>query len=365
MKEARQPLPKISEQKDSYRNPWKWLAAIIIFIAGFSLTSQFINFNLQRIVTTLDIPALNPKLEDIKREGSQYDFVFIGSSRVFRGIDPVKVDEEARKLACNIKTYNFGIGGLSVLEQRHVLKRLHETGVSIDTIIIEPYSVSDNKLDGYISDRRRFFYTWDNLPNLILDQLTMPNNILYKIRNVAYLLFGFSREQVSVGRLSYLLFPQQPKVKDQWDKPIHRGHMPLDDEIGPVYDKRKAQFMRMVSRIEEKIEKAINNPGLRDSSGNRFELVQRIVNDVRTKNINTAIIFMPSPLFILNSRDLEDKISNKLTESLPIINLNEPAHYRDLFEIENYFDGGHLNQRGAGVLAKHLASELCALQNDN
>ena len=363
----RQPLPGAREKNTGSRKPWKGFAVALFAIFGFSLASQLIIFNSPKTVSTLDIPALTRKLEDIKQQGSHYDFVFLGSSRVFRGINPLEIDAEAGRLGCNIRTYNFGIAGLSILEQKYVLDKLYATGIGIETIIVEPYSVTIRELDNFLSDRRRFFYTWDNLAELVLDQNTMPDNSKPKKRRerLAFLLYGFMREQSGIGRLSNLLFPQQQKAGGIWDSPIRRGYRPLDEESAKNFTKRKKQFVRRAVKFEDEIAKATNNPAARKSSGDRFELVLGVADKIRAMEIKPAILLMPKPAHITHSNDLEERLVNETPSPLPIINLNRPDYYGDLFKASNFFDGSHLNSRGAIRLARHLAPRLCAMQTGN
>jgi hypothetical protein len=361
----RKSLPEIREPNKNSRKLWKGFASIFVTIASFLVASQIIDSASQRTVSTLDMPALSTKLEDMGQEDGKYDFVFLGSSRVFRGINPTQIEAEARKQACDLRIYNFGIGGMSLIEQKYILNQLYELGIDIGTIFIEPYSVTNLKLDDYIADRRRYFYTWNNLPDLLLDQFTNTDVIPYKLRNLAYLLFGFAHEKSGVGRLSYLLFPQQPKAQKLWNKPIQKGHIPLDEEYGQIFDSRRKQFALVASKLEKKIEAAALNPMRRTSSGNRFKIVLGVTDEIRRYKIEPAIIIMPHPRQILHSSDLEERLVDDSTETLPIINLNRPDYYSDLFMVENFFDGAHLNRRGAAVLAKYLAPELCALQSVN
>jgi len=367
IQQPRQPLPNVRGKNKTRRNHLKGFAAVLVAISSFLLASQFICFNLPKSVSTLDLPALDRKLEDIKKQGSNFDFVFLGSSRVFRGINPAEIDAQASKQGCIIKTYNFGIAGLSMLEQKYILERLHESGIGIDTVVFEPYSITLRDFDNYISDRRRFFYNWGNLAGLLLDQNTMPDNIKRKVRRerLSYLLYAFMREQTGVGRLSYLLFPTQSTSRGTWDSPILRGYRPLDEESAKKFIMRKRHFVRHVGKFQEEVKKAAINPGARISSGNRFELVLDVADTIRDMKIEPAVIFMPKPAYIRHSRNLEDRLTSKTTEVLPIINMNKPEYYSDLFKTDNFFDSSHLNAHGAMVLAGLLAPRLCALQARN
>jgi hypothetical protein len=366
-KQPRQSLPDVRERIKKSRQPWKVFMAILLVIIGFLAASQFISVNFPKTVSTLDIPALDRKLEDIKLNGSKYDFVFLGSSRVFRGINPVEIDAQARRQGCDIKTYNFGIAGLSILEQKYILDKLHASGIEIGTIVVEPYSVTIRDFSNFISDRRRYFYSWENLTALIGDQDTMPDNAKTKVRRkrLAYLLYGFLQEQTGFGRLGHMLFPRQSRYGGTWDSTISRGYKPLDEETARNFKRRSKQFVRRATKFEEEVKRASSNPEARKNSRNRFELVLGVTDKIRSMDMEPAILFMPKPAYIMHSRDLEDRLANNSTGDLPIINLNRPDNYKNLFKVDNFYDSSHLNARGATVLAGYLAPHLCELESSH
>ena len=356
-RQVRQPLPLPGNKDQTGRKHLRAAAAVL-------LVSQLINIYLPKNVAALDIPALDRKLKDIKQQKSRFDFVFLGSSRIYRGIDAIEIDQEAGKRGCDINTYNFGIAGLSILEQKYVLDRLHESGVGIDSIYIEPYSVPIRDTDNFFSDRRRYSYTWNNLPSLLIDQLTEPDKTKDAVRRerIRYMLFAFIQEQSGVGRLSHLIFPQPAKHQRQWDSPIRKGYLPLDEESAPKFKARKKRFSRRAGKFMKEIEKAIEHPNKSRNSKNRYSLVLGVVNHIHSMSITPGVIIMPKPAYISHARDLESRLIKETSGSLPIINLNSPVHYSDLFTLDNFYDGSHLSDQGARVLAVHLANELCTLK---
>lgn len=355
----RQSLPQSLKVDNGLQRRQHWVGLAALALIGFVLASQTIRLSLPKSVVALDIPLAKQKLQELKSGGPEYDVVFLGSSRVYRGIDPLGLEAAARFQGCRIKSYNFGIPGLSVLEQVHLLEWINAIELKIKSIIVEPYSVPARHMDQFLSDRMRYFYEWRHLRDLFIDLITSPIDVKRKITGIRYLSISFIREQIGVGRLSSALFPVNPAAEDGPFASTRRGFRPLDEELGPAFRARQQHFSNSVKQFERKVKDAIKNPNAPRSSGNRFELVMRLVEKVQDLDARPGVIFMPQIASVSHARDLEKRLGTASAERVDIINLNNPTRYRNVFNRDNWFDSAHLNAKGATVLAQQLAVELC------
>lgn len=154
--EDREPLP-VSRQP-GFHTSRAWFLAAALVCLGFGLASQrMIQFAGPR-ETTLDLPEVRDRLAELLESDERYDAVFLGSSRVYRAIDPAALEAHAATLGCRLNAFNLGIPGLSLREQKEILQHLGSLDLQIEAVFLEPYSVANRNLDLMLSERRRRFY---------------------------------------------------------------------------------------------------------------------------------------------------------------------------------------------------------------
>src|SRR5687767_13062240 len=92
------------------------LLALAAFVAGAAL--------LRTRVPLADEVNLGTKLAYFEANAEEYDALYLGSSRVQRGLDTVQVDAELRAAGFPMRSFNFGVRGLHSFELDYVLHRL-------------------------------------------------------------------------------------------------------------------------------------------------------------------------------------------------------------------------------------------------
>ena len=66
-------------------------------------------------------------LRDFGREKDRYDLVFVGSSLVYRSIDPRIIDEELARAGFRVRSYNLGLPGMRPHEANALLRQVLAT----------------------------------------------------------------------------------------------------------------------------------------------------------------------------------------------------------------------------------------------
>jgi len=314
--------------------------------------------------STLDIPLAEQKLSILENNVTQYNVVFLGTSRMYRGIDPDIVDAEANTLGCHIKSYNLGIPGLSTLEQDYLIDRLEQLQTGINTIIIEPYSVPDRTLGQFISEQRRYFYDWEHMADVFRDHFSMPNVSGMKVigRDTLYLIYGFLYEQAGVGRLSKLFFPTPEQTDHSHEFKPSSGFQSTDEVHDESMTKRREIFLKHIGSFENKIKKSGHNTPTRSIIHSRYDMTAPVISHINNIKKKPVVLMMPQIAFSNNAKVLEQQLLSMPDKQFTVINLNKPAQYTDLFTSDNWFDEAHLNKQGSIVLSKIVARRLCATQ---
>lgn len=340
-----------------------WLMGIIVFLIGFVLASQLIIYLIPGASDHLDIPLAEQKFNILKNSDHQYNVVFLGTSRMYRGIDPDIVDAEAKKLGCQIKSYNLGIPGLSSLEQQYLVEQLNTFKNSINTIVIEPYSVPDRTLNQFTSKQRRFFYDWEHIEDVVRDHFSMPNVLGLKVisRDSFFLVYAFIYEQMGVGRLSQLFFPIPEQANETYDFKPSSGFQSIDAVHNDEMTRRRNNFLTRIESFKNKLKQ----PGITANQGtmnSRYDITMQTVNDINDIKKKPVVLMMPQIAFAQHAKTLEQQLLVSSDKTISVMNLNKPKHYTDLFNIDNWFDESHLNKQGSVILSTLVARHLCAVQ---
>jgi hypothetical protein len=89
------------------------LLALVSFAAGAWL--------FRSVVPHAEGGRLHAKLEYFAEHKDEFDAVYLGASRVFRGLDPVLVDEELARGGLDVRSFNFGASAMWTFEQDYLL----------------------------------------------------------------------------------------------------------------------------------------------------------------------------------------------------------------------------------------------------
>lgn len=346
-----------------YRGAKKWFVGLIMGFVGFLLTSQFISNNFSSTTVPLELPLADQKLDAIEAIDAKYNVLFLGTSRTLRGVNPMVLDSEAKKYGCHIRAFNFGIHGLSLLEQSFLIDRIAESGKSFKTIVIEPYSVPDRRLNQFISGRRRYFYNWSNIADIFIDHFTMPHvrGPRRCLTDTICIATGFIYEQSGVGRITNFIFPAASPKKGYKPTEISTGFIPKNGYLGGKGGSINQRYLEKVDRFMQVQKTAAEKASVRHKVDFRYDLVVGIVDKIRRLNIEPVILIMPQIEFY-DSKCLAEKITTSCGKTLSVLNFNSPSDYPELFKCENRSDIAHLNRQGSTVMSKLLAPKLCSIQ---
>lgn len=103
--------------------PVKGLLATLLALGSFFATHVLLGRTLE---TRPDLRLLADSVEaqkfaQFRAHRDEYDLVYVGTSRVYRGFDPATFDQTLAELGHPLRSYNFGLVGMGYLEQRFIV----------------------------------------------------------------------------------------------------------------------------------------------------------------------------------------------------------------------------------------------------
>jgi hypothetical protein len=331
----------------------KGLLATSLVLLGFvSTNALFARFLSGRSELRLPLGSTERvKLAEYREHAGEYDAVFVGTSRILRGVDPTVFDRSMGELGHPLRSYNFGLNGMGFLEQLHLVDWiLAQRPDRLRFLFIEPTErdavmrlVGREEHKVNLFTMRSVYWhapeetwlgihaTWDS-PRKTAKKIELTRlhllHLVHRLCNVG----------VGVGLVNIFLTPGEPGAG------LVAGFVPRDPE-GPEWDAVAEGAQR---------EAAAHEPG-------------RLVVDFMTKMAERTRAAGVRPLFVLPPTPQAPVLSRYLDASdwqapAEVLHYSRKSFPEILADQNQYFyDEGHLNLRGAELFSARLARDFAAL----
>ena len=367
-----------------------------------------------RLLDRLAVPGggdlIGSKRQVFERRAASVDTVLLGSSHVYRGIVPERLDAAFERAGVEAHTYNFGIQLPNLIELHRVLREVLEKSPGLRRVVLEymqlvpqidpenafvPRSIywhdrsgafeavervgywsrerggsfpyverTERTADGGRVLRHRYSSTglFDRLlPN---DLRAQRDHYLHWLANLAMIgrskdlargLLGRDHSQVAwIGPGSgYVSLEREERRLEEYGKHqnTYRDRRRLFQGDPEAYLKRVEKL-----RSEEVVfgdEEWMNSELLRVDD---LEVLRRMRSDCREAGAELVVVVMPANS---TNRPLERRLEAEL--DVPVLVYTDPDRHPELFDPELRFDSGHFNEDGAQVFTDILAADLLAL----
>jgi hypothetical protein len=268
-------------------------------------------------------------------KNKQYDYAFIGASRVFNGISPVEIDS---LLGSN--GINLGTSGAGFPENLLLLRQFWKNGNTIKNLIVEVNSITIGdpvkRISHSFSDEKFLFLYGDPTVDSIIRANTNPVKHYFR----EYIPFFKYAEYNNIYPINKVLFG------------FDKGYYDYDKEKGSVIFKRVPSDSALFNRKSKPQERAVYQPS--------ESTLRTIVDEARAHGV--TVIFYSAPTF---KKYLPYEIGHQAChEAIVGIAREKKVPYYDLeflppFEDSTLFkDKGHLNADGVTIFSKIISDTL-------
>ncbi|MEM1057009.1 MAG: hypothetical protein AAGI52_15910 [Bacteroidota bacterium] len=311
-----------------------------------------------------DIAPYWDKLQDVRRV--QPEVVFLGSSRTFRHIDPVRLDSLR---ADGVTSYNFGVQGSRSLETHFRADRLLEMDLPVQRMIIE-FGPVDIAIPERAATTRRIQHYHDARRATIGTQVAMASGrpFVRRVRPAANRWRYWTRNTFLVGWGR--AWANAVVTERQSDRPRRaqaigrRGYVPLGSGEADQEARREAflseegqeEFAQRMTAIRAR---ESYEPTDRD----RVTADAWIALAERASARGVEVIYVEQ-VGTEKGAGVTRLVREALGEDAVIV-LNDPARYPELFETDAWFDVGHLREAMALRSTDILAAELPLLSGSS
>ncbi len=305
------------------------------------------------------------KLDFLRAHTDTYDVLLVGSSRFHYDIDPAVLDAAAAEAGCRVRTFNFGVQGLTAAEQSWLTGKLAEIGGRRPkAVLIERPQLPLGTWQYAGSDRHRIGHgdlhqVWLSTQAL----LTSQRGRLAIAVDVGYVMLGFLYNQLGPGELARLFKPAPSEVPaDGFTIDLSRdGFIPLEQEVSPRLTARAdrmdwAEFATRLKKLraEPPVPRALS-PMRLDHLRTQIVEAQRVAPQVVLTLLPQAIRSV-----VDDSASIAAAGAAGAFGSLPILDLADPLAHPLLFADGIWFDDDHLKGDGVPRVSHELGRMLCA-----
>lgn len=335
--------------------------SILIFFAALIGTGLV----LSEIRPFAAVPALKEKFAWFATHADDYDTLFIGTSRIYRGIQPAVFDEATAAAGVPTHSFNLGIDAMSPPEDAYVLERIanlrpkHLRWVFIETGPTRPgvgYGGEDNVRSLHWHDTTRTVLACRSV-------LAPPG----RERRWSALLFGSAEERrplalagshvwlwltrtLNAGRGALLLEAYlQPAPRARLSAVLGRGRdgfMPAGDGK-PMPDAERADYER---RFAE-----------RAAKGSRISFLDRDAQCSLDLMLTRLRALGARPVLLVPPFLHEARQYPKPGCPAPVLDYGEIEKWPALFELDHRVDRSHLNPAGADLFTRAVAADFIEL----
>lgn len=322
---------------------------------------------------------LEIKFAEFAARKDEFDTLFLGSSRTFRGFDPQQFDELTAAGGRPTRSFNFGVPGMRAMEIDRLLERVDELAPAqlrwifvdpegLQILLEEQNALAREVIDWHDPTRTRLICTYaltslgDTPSRERATRLLRPHVIA-----AAYHLAGVGRGLTLVDRLLGQM--PDPAWVDETLGPRRDGFVPYGSEsavgaergaAGTVRrGRRHRRFLRQLGTYEALLEDyRASEPAAGAAHPQALQAFESIA--ARVEALGARIVFVTQPGLYYQEDLIRAAAAGEVTT---LLRFDQPAALPELYDPAQRWDPNHLNHLGAALFTELLAAQFLQLDD--
>jgi len=279
-----------------------------------------------------------------KNKEAKFNTLFFGSSHIFRQVNPILFDKKNNEKGVNTKSYNFATWGCNTVEQFYLVNQFlkNENTEYINDVFFELLNAKEIDNINLYTKRGHYYVnnkSIDNLINTIRDQ-----------RFNIYLNYFFSYLLNFLNYRSTFYYAESSNshVVNVTNLSLNKnGFLSLTEEaaINPnTYTKRVNYFKNNSKFVMNNVKKYIKKAYYKSL---KFYLDEMNILAIKYPNIKFHAVCHPMNL----------SLYSKEYKNINVISMRGKAWKNLISKKENYFDKGHLSEKGANIFTTEISNQ--------
>jgi len=314
---------------------------------------------LDSVVPEPSDPRLEEKLAWYEEHRDRVDTLLIGSSRVFRQVNPDHFDEQMRAHGLESYSFNMGLPSMKLPEMYFILGQILDAEKANPKRIfaaIESKALTD-VIDEENAGTSRVVY-WHDLGSTIyaiellwdhnersLENLTERELWLATLEHAkSFLMKELNISQAASAIGAHFEDSSAERLRMTRGLVKQRGFSSLEARRG--FRRRRNRLLRGAKKWERQVEhkaRSYRRPAKEGVVPETVETLETLARPVRRVGSELVLFVAPNPK--VDSRWMEGIAT--LDAFGPVLIYDDPNRHPDLYRRENYFDLGHLNDQAS------------------
>jgi hypothetical protein len=334
----------------------RFFGYVVISIAGFCLTAA----GLRIFLPPPSIDGLSVKIQFIQDHRDEIDTLFIGSSRVYHGVNPGAFDAVTTAAGVPTHSYNFGVDAMLPPETFYVAdqvlaanpRKLRWVFIELDDVqvTISPEHARTQRALAW-HDWKRTWLVGRKLLDLDVPQKwKQKRNRILQNQPALAMHFGlFLQRFANTGRIFDLThwYPQEEDASQMEYEPAGDGYAPT---MVPMDSERRARYEAWVAS-----DPASAKPKEIDRYAD--QVFRHYVGAFRSIGATAIFFVTPGSRMVLPSKFVGP-------EPGPVLAFNDAEAFPNLYLASSRIDEGHLNAVGADEFTRMLALRFLSWKRD-
>jgi hypothetical protein len=349
----------------------KRLRYVLLGVVSFFAVSSLVGIVLWQAMGLNEHDPFTQKIASAE-EKMPVDALFIGASYIEGGIDPSIFDKEMAAHGHPFKSYNLGVGTLSVVEMNEAVKEVLARRNCCRYVLLSPSFHLWGLVASSDNVRSILFMT---LPHAIeelayvLSAPHVPNSPITRPEYVRNIITATFRHYTNLGLAANLLglttFSEASgnlKRNPTWNS---EGYTRWPDHYNAAGDTASYQA-GLLSVLDERprylAQAATDAQHFADRQVSP-EMVERFVRIAEQAEAAGAIPLVLLPPIVgdwTSEADFSVKFAQRCGSS-HVLDFDDPSAFPAIFDVSVRYDGGHLNSRGAPVWSRLVARRMAAM----
>ncbi|MEZ5978805.1 MAG: hypothetical protein R3F34_11350 [Planctomycetota bacterium] len=343
------------------------MTACLRFVAAFLVVALAIG----RALPLPEDYLLDARLEHLRNDAEGYDAVIVGSSVMYRGLDPGVIDEVLAREGFPLRTYNLAAPGCRTWEVDVLIRAAVDAmGDRLKYVVLEPGLWHPGReWDREYAYRYMYWHT----PRATLESMLVTAEVdqswVEKIGTAWMHLRLGARRAVGYGcfpelRRAYL--DREPIAPALLEAARDGGFLALDDDPDETVTQRRTAFVE--HKVEGYLEEVAELRRLRNRRAparpNESDVVGSWVHRRQVEEIEGMGM---RPVFVVAPYSRADRAIPPLERSGEIDDLLVfalPDRFPDLYALSKRWDENHLDAEGARLFSAYFAREFARLLRD-
>lgn len=330
--------------------------SVVACASAFVLTSWALQGGLSAVGRGVRNEALEQKWSQFERQADECDVLFLGTSRIYRHLDPAAFDAALYEQGIRVRSFNLGMPRMSILEAQELADRLvARRPQRLKLVVLEPMLFIFD-LDNWSAEREMATHDLRGTHLAVSNTLGAErrhgtawlDRLCYAMPHV----LSFACREVNLGLADPLIFPPCPQrpgpPPPDIDALAGYGPLPVRNDPNAPWRERFRRFLALPQPPDW------NGASL---SAEELAFFQHLIGRIRQTGAEVA--------FLLGPRAKRDSHTVAVLEShpehfadVPLLDYLRGHGPQTLYQLDYWYDFDHLNAVGARELSRRVARDV-------